>query len=427
MVDPTNLEELFNLCPDITDINLNLISKGDEKYIKNLLKFKELSNLNFLERTIDPFLPTLIDYFESLGENKLEKITFQFENQEKIYEFYKILFDKTNLTEFTLSTTLKEKESLLIFNWLKENKSVKTFTLDESFYCESYFNANMKNIDLILSSLETNTTLENLKLKNFIIEYKSSDSLLFLEKTKTLRSFKFKNVRFTDQENILCDSLLKNNSISSLSFLDSNYNGSFEFLKNSNWKTFNFFKTENFKFKRMKYQDQINFLSNFIESLKLNHSITSLGFSHFFSQKDLTIAYNLVEILSVKETIENLNWIVFPDLNDEKLEFDIDPLMKNSCLKILKTDFSPNVSNETIEELTLQDRIEGYKSDFLEEIFRFSSLKILHLVDILLEMKDINCIASKLKENHSIHTLTINSNFSFIYNKILFYLKIQKQ
>jgi hypothetical protein len=83
-----------------------------------LLKFKALEEIYFVNTKVE-FLE-IINYFELLGKNNLKKVNCSHMDGKNTVKFYDILFQKTNLKEFSRDNMKKEQFPDFI-SWL--NKS----------------------------------------------------------------------------------------------------------------------------------------------------------------------------------------------------------------------------------------------------------------------------------------------------------------
>jgi hypothetical protein len=128
-VDTSQLEELYQLCPSLTDLNID-VNSIDKKYSETLSKFKKLKLLVLhSEENSQDIMKFMMNYFEII-EGTLESIVFKTESVD-ISEFYEVLFEKTDLTKFYDFGSLKtEKESKIISNWLKTKSKVNSMELD---------------------------------------------------------------------------------------------------------------------------------------------------------------------------------------------------------------------------------------------------------------------------------------------------------
>jgi hypothetical protein len=132
-MDLNHLEELHELCPGLDYLSV-FYEEEKKKKLENLLKFKELTNINFgssygTKNSIKPF----ISFLKSLkDDNKITKITFpelQVEEVENVSEFYQILFEKVKLTTFRgISLTCLQKipdESKFLSCWIEKSSTVQ--------------------------------------------------------------------------------------------------------------------------------------------------------------------------------------------------------------------------------------------------------------------------------------------------------------
>jgi hypothetical protein len=128
----TDLQTIHRLCPDTSVLEL----KGENIDIDFLSKFKELKMLDLGCTSMEASL--FIKYLKSLNENKLTKIifcAFQETNEKEIIEIYKLLFEKTNLTELDLIPIFRtEKVSHLIAAWIESNFHLQRINLLCKFF-----------------------------------------------------------------------------------------------------------------------------------------------------------------------------------------------------------------------------------------------------------------------------------------------------
>jgi hypothetical protein len=133
------LEEFYELYPNATDLKIYL-AQGKNENLEFLTKFENLSTLQF-DGDYEMRMP--IQFFTNFVKklkkgNKLEKIYLhvtETSKTEDIYEFYKILFEKTNLIHFGRIKNVKEdvKVAEIISSWIKSNSIVQKVNLNCTF------------------------------------------------------------------------------------------------------------------------------------------------------------------------------------------------------------------------------------------------------------------------------------------------------
>jgi hypothetical protein len=126
-----DLLSLHQLFPKSSTLHI----EGSTQNIKHLetLNFEELETLSFDGTAVDLVLFT--KFLVQLKENKLRKIIFPdfiVQEEKEILEFYKNLFNKTNLEEFhrifPFNSSTKE-ESNLFSSWIDTNLNLKKLSL----------------------------------------------------------------------------------------------------------------------------------------------------------------------------------------------------------------------------------------------------------------------------------------------------------
>jgi hypothetical protein len=140
-----HLPQLHQLFPETSKIEIkffgNLIN---ENYFSKFEKLEELhfiSNYFMNNNCLTPFTELL----KSFNTNKkLKRIlfpTFETSEEEDVLDFYKVLFEKTNLVEFKrVNSRCTMEESKIISSWIQNNSTLKTI----SMACKIFFTFNQK-------------------------------------------------------------------------------------------------------------------------------------------------------------------------------------------------------------------------------------------------------------------------------------------
>jgi hypothetical protein len=115
MFGVSELKELFELLPNSKRVDV-WVEKDFSP--ETLLKFKALEEINFINLKVE-FLE-IINYFELLGNNNLKKVGCSYMEGKNTMKFYDILFQKTNLKEFS-RVNMKKEQFPDFISWL--NKS----------------------------------------------------------------------------------------------------------------------------------------------------------------------------------------------------------------------------------------------------------------------------------------------------------------
>jgi hypothetical protein len=130
MEDLTRLHQLF---PKTLTIELKFDGTlNNEKYFS---KFEELKELNFISNNfmINNYLAPFTELLKSLNTKTLRKIqfpTFVISEEGEVLDFYKILFEKTNLVEFQrVNSRCTIEESKIIASWIQNNSTLQTISL----------------------------------------------------------------------------------------------------------------------------------------------------------------------------------------------------------------------------------------------------------------------------------------------------------
>jgi hypothetical protein len=209
-----------------------------------------------------------------------------------------------------------------------------------------------------VESLQISRQINNLNLL-------SNDSLHFLVENKTLKSVDFSNFQFSiDQMEILCQSLSKNESLTSLDFSKSNFH-KFEFL-NSRMKILKFLT-----FKEINNQSFLDFVEYFTG----NQTLTSLNisFSFDFKEADQEVE-QMIDIVRKHKKLEFFEWKT--NIRSNSNEFF--KLLQNQCLKTLKLNlnlmktkddgisefFTELNNNKTLTELDFNFMVLDFNSNF---------------------------------------------------------------
>jgi hypothetical protein len=136
------LDDLHKLCPNITSIDFITREEKDKEDIKyffhNLSRFQELRELTIPNHfEVKKYFK---EFLKSKETHKLEKLNFDaqslsLKNYENFFdnsdEFYKLLFEKTNLIEFQrIPTELEYGELLLLCDWLDNKSTIKKLDLN---------------------------------------------------------------------------------------------------------------------------------------------------------------------------------------------------------------------------------------------------------------------------------------------------------
>jgi hypothetical protein len=132
-MDLFHLQPFHQLCPSISSLNLSC-SESNINELKHLIEFKELSEVKISTDSNSPISPEpFMDYLQQLKENKIKKFTFptfKFKHPIEIVEFYKILFEKTKLTEFEcFSSSFTKEESTFLSSWIESNSMLQKISL----------------------------------------------------------------------------------------------------------------------------------------------------------------------------------------------------------------------------------------------------------------------------------------------------------
>jgi hypothetical protein len=133
-----DLEQLSLLCPNKTEISIEIQEDSTFKNLKPLLKFKEIQHLEIFNNSNKNFdLTVLTKYLKDLQINKLKTIkytTFNLDIKNNL-DYYSNLFKKTNLESFTrFATKLSKKESQWIASMISKSKSLSNLDLN----CKSF-------------------------------------------------------------------------------------------------------------------------------------------------------------------------------------------------------------------------------------------------------------------------------------------------
>jgi hypothetical protein len=113
----SELPALLELCPKITNIK-GLCTKNNLNLLEILSKFNELKYFSFSSEHPNEVLPFIKMLKSFNSKNKLQKIEFSKfteSSNKSLLEFYKILFEKTNLSEFENYSTIKRNFKNVIF------------------------------------------------------------------------------------------------------------------------------------------------------------------------------------------------------------------------------------------------------------------------------------------------------------------------
>jgi hypothetical protein len=368
----TDIDELHQLCPKIKKLDLLVTTEEEQKKLKTLSTFKELSEFN-LTSTKPLNYSTLIEMINNMKENNLERIFLDSNNKEskkEICEFYQVLFETTNLREFsrTNCSELTPEESTLISSWLKKSFSLKTLNL------QSANNLEIKHFDEIFEALGLNQSVESLQIGEELF-LKHPESIKHLGNNQSLKTIDFSTLAFKkDEKRALNDLLMNSNSITDLNFSHSSFDGPFDFLKKSNLRKFTFINI-------WKFVDTKNFIHNMKENSSLTHLDVSLT-QLFFSLDEVPEVDLLIEILASHENIEEIVWTHMIYMRGS---FKFQNLLKNPKLKYLNLKKSLKSStlffealneNRTLEKLDISMHSNCEFEDF---IFTNKSIETLDL------------------------------------------------
>jgi hypothetical protein len=374
----TDIDILHKLCPKIKKLDLLVTTEEEQKKLKTLSTFKELSEFN-LSSTQSLNCSYLIEMINNMKENKLEKIFLDTNNKEskkEICEFYEVLFEKTNLREFSRSncSELTPEESTLISSWLKKSFSLKTLKL------QSANTLGIQHFDEIFEALGLNQSVESLKI-GLELHLKHPESIKYLGNNQALKTIDFSRLFFKKEEkNALNDLLMNSKSITDLNFSFSNFEGPFDFLKKSNLKKLTFISI-------WKFFDPKNFIYNMKDNTSLTHLDVSL--THLFNPlNEISDVHLLIEILASHENIEEIIWNQMIYMHGS---FEFQKLLKNPKLK--KLNLNNSLKNSTL---------------FFEALNENNTLKNLDIsMNKKSEFEDFIII------NESIETLDLHGNSKF--------------
>jgi hypothetical protein len=102
-MDLSQLEKLSQLCPNKEIIKIKTSPEDDFTQLNPLLNFRELKEIHCQAKYAWD-IPFFMRLFENIKENKLEVFNYSrncfYSGYETLGEFYKILFQKTNLIFF---------------------------------------------------------------------------------------------------------------------------------------------------------------------------------------------------------------------------------------------------------------------------------------------------------------------------------------
>jgi hypothetical protein len=141
-----DLPQLHQLFPKTSTIELKF--DGNLKNEKYLSKFEELKELNFISYNfmINNYLAPFTELLKSLNTKKLRKIefpTFVISEEDEVLDFYKILFEKTNLVEFQrVNSHCTIEESKIIASWIQNNSTLQTISLAR----KNFLNNSIKSV-----------------------------------------------------------------------------------------------------------------------------------------------------------------------------------------------------------------------------------------------------------------------------------------
>jgi hypothetical protein len=321
-----DLPTIYKLFPNSTMLELTT-TRHHLHCLEFIPKFKDLETLIFTNFQDHFEISTFTNFLKTFNENNLKHFhhpTFKTANKEEISEFYKTLFETTNLTFFEERLFFRET---IISSWIETNKFLKKLVL----------NGKEEYLDNIFDALSVNKSIETFNL-TIGMNLKDSNSLKFIENNSTLKNLTFEHLKFKNNEMIILnDCLVKNDSIEFLNLSVSNYQGPFEFLKKKNLKVF--------KYHEIWDSLDFNEIDDFLKNMKSNTSLVDLDLSMSMKKIKRNKINELIEILKDHENIECISMADYHFENPEPIDFY--KLLKNPKLKELKL----NGSFETSEEL----------------------------------------------------------------------------
>jgi hypothetical protein len=127
-----DLPTLLQLCPETTELSVEFTPEN-LKLLENISKFKKLENLKIdgFDKNLSPFT----EFLKTL-KNKLKKFTLRpntklKNNEKEILEFYKTLFEKTELEELHGIYPIHSKDIYsLISTWIETNSNLKVLHVE---------------------------------------------------------------------------------------------------------------------------------------------------------------------------------------------------------------------------------------------------------------------------------------------------------
>jgi hypothetical protein len=327
----SDLEEFHKICPKACSLNLNY-SKYLEEYMKNILKFEDLTQIYFSSIFTKMPLNLVNNFLKDLKEdNKLEKIDLPFVdgNDQELCEFYTFLEQKVNLTSFE-RLNLGPKEFKLISSWIEKNSYLQKLNLNVStIFSTQTSNFVQNDLNLIFNALKVNKSIKEFRIAEYSdieLNLKEVESLQFIQENSSIKSLNFSHIKFKENEiKILNECFMKNKSITNLDLSHSNFKSSFDFLQNNILEILTFTKIWD-------VLDDEDF-NIFFQNLKSNQSLTELDLSFGYGEGNMDSKQKInkfIDFISEEGNIEHLA------LNYFFHTFDFHKLLKNSKLKTLR-------------------------------------------------------------------------------------------
>jgi len=179
---------------------------------------------------------TFTDNFNTTGFEEGWKIIFEFLKNNKTIRFLSLsmsfLYDKYILELFTKTLTYKKIVKLdlssnfityqgakKISQWIEKNKTLKLLNLQQNTMNEF----KKEGADLICSSLSNHNRIQSLDLSFMILTGIGEKLSLLISSTKTLKELKIQNCRINlDDYKFMCQSLAENETIVDLNIAENN-------------------------------------------------------------------------------------------------------------------------------------------------------------------------------------------------------------
>jgi hypothetical protein len=206
----------------------------------------------------------------------------------------------------------------------------------------------------IFNALATNTSVECLNVsfsQEISLNLKDSNSLRFIEKNSTLKTLNLSSITFQINEmTILNETLMKNNSITSLDLSQSNFCGPFDFFQNGTLKKFEF----------RSIWENYNSIKDveFLQNLKSSDSLIDLDFSSNLFETinvDKEKFEALLEVLEGHRSITNLtmNYIRKTGLQRLLKNPKLEKLTLEGIVSLIDDFFMALNSNVTLKHLNI--------------------------------------------------------------------------